>query len=311
MINFDKILIVAPISAINGYEDNDKFDKNIVKGEPHHVFNQDSPSLHVNVSPKEHTVSIEFTGKILGERYPELINAETFGVCIDRINNMGIFNLNENILLTHGKVGLCDVTTDVDNVDIHKLSKLITANINAPRWTVAEYKTNGLVLYKTVKSKKYQRRLSIYNKETEMGKKNSTDFIPSSESKQSVLDYFKDMTRFELNLRTMKAIRDALKISDTSLPTVLNAEANPIRQTVLDGIVLPKGKKDVKTLRDFEKSVVLEHFDYNIGKIKGLFLEFYKNRNSVNKTIAVYRELSESLQPIDLTWLNDILDRVA
>lgn len=70
MIKFDKLKIVAPISAIEGYKDNPLLETTIQGGEViRYKFNHNHPLLHVIATPKEDNVSIEFTGKILGEHY--------------------------------------------------------------------------------------------------------------------------------------------------------------------------------------------------------------------------------------------------
>lgn len=184
------------------------------------------------------------------------------------------------------------------------------AHISAPKWTVETYR-GGIVIRKTVKTTKYQRRLTVYDKEAEMQKQSNLDFLCELENSQKVVDYFKNKTRIELNLNSMQAIRDALNIESTSVRSVLNASVNPIRESVLSAVKMSTEEKEVKTLHDFERCAVLEKYDFDIPKIREAISRFYDNRNSVNKTIAVYRALAQSLKPADSDWLYNILDQVA
>lgn len=311
MNRFDKIKIIAPISAISGYEANPHFEATSKGGEIlRYKFNYNRPSLHVIVTPAEFKVSIEFSGKILGEKYPHLISAETISECIDRINSLGLFSLNPQRIIDEGVVGQCDVTVDIDNIDSERLSHFILSHISSPKWTVETYR-GGIVIRKTVKTSKYQRRLTVYNKEAEMQKQSNLDFLCELENSQEVVDYFKDKTRLELNLNSMQAIRDALNIESPSVQSVLNASNNPIREAIVSAVKMSTEAKEVKTLRDFERCAVLEKFGYDIPKIREAISRFYDNRNSVNKTIAVYRDLAQTLRPADYGWLYNLLDQAA
>lgn len=299
------------MDAIDGYKDNPCFEATSKGGEIlRYKFNYNRPSLHVIVTPSEFKMSVEFSGKILGEKYPNLISAETISECINRINSLGIFNLNTQQIIEEGVVGQCDVTVDLDGIDAERLSHFMLEHISAPKWTVETYR-GGIVIRKTVKTSKYQRRLTVYDKEAEMQKQSNLDFLSEIENSQEVVDYFKNKTRLELNLNSMQAIRDALNIESTSVRSVLNASVNPIREAVLSAVKLSAEEREVKTLRDFERCAVLEKYDFDLPKIREAISRFYDNRNSVNKTIAVYRDLAQSLRPADSAWFYNILDQVA
>lgn len=109
----------------------------------------------------------------------------------------------------------------------------------------------------------------------------------------------------------MQAIRDALNIESPSVQSVLNASNNPIREAIVSAVKMSTEEKEVKTLRDFERCAVLEKFGYDIPKIREAISRFYDNRNSVNKTIAVYRDLAQTLRPADYGWLYNLLDQAA
>lgn len=311
MIRLDKIKIIAPITAISGYADNPCFEETSKDNEiQRYKFSSNQPSLHAIVTPSEFKVSIEFSGKILGECYPDLINKENISLCLARINEMGLFNLNTPQIIEEGVVGQCDITKDIEGIDADKLSQFLLSHIASPKWTIETY-GGGIVIRKTVKTSKYQRRLTIYNKEAEMQKQSNLDFLSQLENSQRVIDYFKGKTRLELNLNSMRAIRDALGIETCSIRSVLQAECNPIREVVHSSVKLSAEEKEVKSLRDFERCAVLEKYDFDISLIRANISRFFSNPNSVNKALAVYRKLAQALRPADFSWLDSILDQAA
>ncbi|MCM1220918.1 MAG: hypothetical protein NC548_41175 [Lachnospiraceae bacterium] len=274
-------------------------------------YKHSCPSLYIIVTPSESKVSIEFSGKILGDKYPNLINKETISECIDRINTLGTFSLDKHQVIDEGIVGQCDVTVDIDGLDVDRFTQFIHTHLSTKKWAVGTYYGGGITIHKTVSTSRYQRRLTVYNKEAEMQKQSNLDFLSQIENNQAVTDYFKGKTRFEFNIKSMEAIRDELNIESNSVRCVLNATSNPIRKAVLSAIKLAAEEKQVKTLRDFERCAVLEKYDFDISKIREAISPFYDNRNSVNKTIAVYRDLAQGLRPVDYDWLYNILNQVA
>lgn len=311
MIKFDKLKIIAPISAIEGYKDNPRIETTIQGGEViRYKFNHNHPLLHVIATPKEDKVSIEFTGKILGERYPSLINQETIRECFDRICNVVPFNLDTDCILQNGEVIQCDVTCDLGFSNLNQLREVIYSHLNYPKWAVQQYH-GGIVIAKTVKTSKYKRRLSIYDKGAEMRLKNNTDYIALLDNSDEIESFFQDKIRFELNLTSKQAIRDALNVVNNDIMTVLQSTVNPIRSAVFEAINIPTMERQVNTLRDFERLIVLEHFNFELPKLKDSIRKFYKDANGLNKTIKSYRELSLLRTNADYGWLERLLDQAA
>ena len=311
MIKFDKIKIIAPISAIEGYEGNDLFQTTTQGDEViRYKLSYNHPTLHVIITPKEYKVSIEFTGKILGEHYPQLINKESIRECFDRINSMGFFHLDTNTILRQAEVIQCDVTCDLTFPNLNRLRDVINTHLNTPKWAIQQY-SGGIVIAKTVKTSKYKRRLSIYDKGAEMRLKDNTDYIALLKNSEEIENYFHDKIRFELNLTSKQAIRDALSVISTDVMTVLNSPANPIREAILEAIHIPTEERQVSTLRDFERLIVLEYFNFELPKLKNSIRKFYKDSNGLNKTIKAYRELTLNHTNTDYSWLNALLDQAA
>lgn len=311
MIRFDKIKFLVPATAVDGYLNNPSVEATTKDGEAiRYKFCSSNPLLYVIVTPKEYKASIEFSGKILGERYPELINRNTFRECIDRINRYGVLHLDPDPIIEGGEVIQCDVTADIELPDYSNLKTFILQYLNSPKWAVRQY-SGGVGIEKNVKTSKYRRRLTIYDKGAEMKLKNNADFVAMLENRDEVETYFQNKTRLELNLTSKRAIRDSLNISSTSIKKVLEATSNPIRDIFLEAVRLPSDEKQVTNMRDFERLIVLQHFNYEIPKIKDSIRRFYKDGNGLNKVIKVYRELAQALRPADFGWLDALLDQVA
>lgn len=311
MIRLDKIKFVVPATAVDGYIDNPCVEATTKDGEAiRYKFSSSHPLLHIIVTPKEYKASIEFSGKILGERYPELINRDTFQECIDRINRIGVLHLDPDPIIEGGEVIQCDVTADIELSDYSNLKTFILQYLNSPKWAVRQY-SGGIGIEKNVKTSKYRRRLTIYDKEAEMKLKQNSDFVAMLENRDEVEAYFQNKTRLELNLTSMQAIRDTLNVSSTSITKVLEATSNPIRDIFNEAVCLPSDEKQVTNMRDFERMIVLQHFNFDIPKIKESIRGFYKDGNGLNKVIKVYRELAQTLRPADYGWLDALLEQAA
>ena len=114
MITLDKIKIVAPLNSIAVVDDN-KFECKVRKGAvTSRSYTQVVPfQLYVEQDYEDKESILEFTGKILSDKYPDLINSENFDLCIDRINGMGFCLIDKNMIREYGRACVVDVTKDV------------------------------------------------------------------------------------------------------------------------------------------------------------------------------------------------------
>ena len=229
MISLDKIKIVAPLKAVT-IVDESKFEVRVKRGvEASKSYTQTTPFLlYVEVDYEKGESVLDFTGKILFDKYPQLINAETFNLCIDMINNMGFCAIDKDVIRKYGRVCVVDVTKDVRLQDASGLSEWLRINISNHRKYLARHIGNNLVIEKNVRTRGYKRRLTVYDKEKELQRAENRDFISCLHDQDSLLSYFKGKVRFEFNLNSKQAIRETLNIEDTSIDEILNSEANPI-----------------------------------------------------------------------------------
>ena len=81
---------------------------------------------------------------------------------------------------------------------------------NYRRFKWAHYDKEGITFTKDVKSKDCTETITLYNKEKEICTSHNKDFLNSLSQPQSVIDYFKGKTRFEITLNTVKKIMNYL-----------------------------------------------------------------------------------------------------
>ena len=111
MLTFDKLKIV-----VKSYKYIDNINKNkfntIIKDDviTEYRYQQTTPYLlYIEQDIVEDEVVIEFTGKILGADYPDLINRENLRQCLDNINALGICTLDVDGILNYGEMVKADV----------------------------------------------------------------------------------------------------------------------------------------------------------------------------------------------------------
>ena len=114
MIKFDKIKIISSLTNISNINE-DKF-KTITKDGVilEQSFSMQSPfAMYIEADYEEKELVLEITGKILKDKYPQLISIDTINQCLQNINEMGLCHLNIEEILIDGKIVKCDVTQDV------------------------------------------------------------------------------------------------------------------------------------------------------------------------------------------------------
>ena len=95
MIKFDKLKIVSQIDYVE-ILDYSKFECKLRDGyiSEYRITITNPYLLYVEIDYLEKELVIEFTGKILGDDYPQLINQNNIHVCLDHINQLGFCNLD-------------------------------------------------------------------------------------------------------------------------------------------------------------------------------------------------------------------------
>lgn len=219
MITFDKIKIITKIAYVTNINI-DKFMIISKKGNIlYYKYQQDKPyNLLVMINYQHNELILEFTGKILLDKYPSLINRDNIKDCLSEINKLDICSLDADAIIQDSEVVKCDVTKDVEFEYIDKILKNIRPNIaNHNKWKDKPYHgKEGITLENIAKTPKYKKRLIIYDKAKELNSANNNEFLSACSNSEKIISYFKNKIRFELNINTMEQIRQLLNIPNLS-----------------------------------------------------------------------------------------------
>ncbi|MDC7138687.1 hypothetical protein PQG98_20450 [Bacteroides zhangwenhongii] len=262
----------------------------------YYKYQQDKPySLLILVDYNHNELVLEFSGKILLDKYSQLINRETIKDSLNNVNKLNICRLDIEAILQDAEVVKCDVTKDIET-DINVINNTIRQNLtNYRKWTVKQY-NSGIVLENVVSTPRYKKRLVIYNKGKELEKVNNINFIDSLTAKNEILSYFKGKVRFELNINTKQQIRQLLNIPNNNIQNVLNATANPILTVIDEAVKYEPQQQKAQTLRDYEHVLLLKDCDYDMVRVEAKVRALSSKNTSITRMMQPYKELYKRLQ---------------
>lgn len=296
MLTFDKIQLVADITAVVKYDER-QFEKREKGGTLTYKYHQDVPyllTIKIDYSRKE--VVVEFTGKVLGVDYPKLISSDTIRQCFNAINSMGMVTLDIEAMMD-ADVVKCDVTKDIRVNDVPNLTNYVRQHISSyQRYICRKLRNNNLVVEKNVTTKKTKKRMTIYDKGKEMQLAKNQRFV----EEYGLAGVFDGICRFELNLNSKNQIRKALGISNTKLQSVLTSDSNPILDfldMVIDNTSTSLALTDKKA---YLTMLVLKDCDYDLEKVEAKMRQFHSSRGTAIGTIMQpYRQMLERLNTLD------------
>lgn len=298
MITFDKMKIISNIENIRNLNMK-HFTCNIKDDEIlYYKYHQKQPyTLIIEVDYQHNELSLEFTGKILLDKYVHLINKETIKDALSQINRLNICTIDIDTILKDGSVAKCDITKDIEQCyPIDDIARYVKANLtNYDKWETTPYKKEGITIKNKPKTKRYKKKLSIYNKSVELEKAGNKQFLNCLKDKEQLLSYFKGKTRFELNIDTMIQIREYLNISDNSLQAVLNATTNPILDMINETIKDESPRQRGISLRDYERNLLLKECKYDLKEVEAIIRLYSSKTTSIKRVMQPYYELHQKL----------------
>lgn len=302
MVSFDKLKLVSTLDSIEVF-DPANFDMKTRGGITISLTKsiQQPFKLNIEINYDKGEVTIEFTGKVLGERYPELINLNTIQECFQRINALGFCEIDIEKMM-FAQVVKCDVTKDVPIANIPSLNRFIRGHIRNYQSYVCTLERNGnLIIEKNVTGRRYRRRITLYDKEAEMMKSTRQAF----KARYGLEGRYDGICRFEMNLNSKQAIRDTLAISGTTLAEVLRSERNPIEDFLNDVIQEDTQANVQDTWKTYWQRLVLEDCGFDLAKVEAKLRE-YKG-GGIAKAMRPFRELMESMPTSSSTWSKEKL----
>lgn len=291
MILFDKLKLIAPIDIIDHI--NEQEFQTIVKDGniTSYRYQQDQPFyLLIRKDFLHNECVIEFTGKILLDRYPELINLNNIRYCIEQINRLGICVIDTDRLLKTANVVKCDVTKDIPSSQIKEIILQTKQNLsNFDKWEVEKY-SNGICLRNKVTTDRYKKRVCIYNKEKELSAQSNATFLNAVRCKSALLDYFKDKVRFELNIGTVLQVKHYLQIADNSLNKVLASTANPILSIIDEALKKDADMKQQTNFKDYVCSLILADNNNDLAELEAKVRALSPKGTVIKRKMKPYRD---------------------
>ena len=254
-------------------------------------YHQDTPIYLLIRKDFIHNESvIEFTGKILSDRYPELINRDNIRYCIEQINRLGICEIDTERLIQTAKVAKCDVTKDVTSTEIKEIITQTKQNLtNYDKWEVEKY-PNGICLRNKVTTDRYKKRICIYDKGKELKQQTNSSFLLSLHQSQTLLDYFQDKVRFELNIGTMVQVKRLLKIGDNSLIEVLNSTANPLLSVIDEALKKYTDSRQHTDFKDYVNSLILADNHNDLAELEAKIRALTPKGTVIKRKMQPYRD---------------------
>ena len=291
MIQFDRLKLICPLDVVENINERD-FQTIVMDGDiTSYKYQQDTPFYLLIRKDFIHNESvIEFTGKILLDRYPELINRDNIRYCIEQINRLGICEIGTERLLQTAKVAKCDVTKDVTSTEIKEIITQTKQNLtNYDKWEVEKY-PNGICLRNKVTTDRYKKRVCIYDKGKELKQQTNSSFLLSLHQSKRLLDYFQDKVRFELNIGTMVQVKRLLKIDDNSLIEVLNSTANPILSVIDEALKKHKDSRLHTDFKDYVNSLILADNHNDLAELEAKIRALTPKGTVIKRKMQPYRD---------------------
>ena len=293
MITFDKLKLVADITAVVNYDET-QFEKIEKGGSRTFKYYQETPYLlAIKIDYQEREVVVEFTGKVLGIDYPKLISLNTIQQCFQAINLMGFITLDIDVMMD-ADVVKCDVTKDIQFDDIPSLTTYVRNHTSSyQRYVCRKLRNSNLVVEKNVTTRKTKKRMTIYDKGKEMQKVENRRFVEA----YGLQGVFDGVCRFELNLNSKEQIRQALGTSNTKLQAVLSTSANPIvdfLDDVIDDVVTTP--VTMSSRKAYVTMLVLKDCDYDMEKVEAKMRQLYPSRGTnISAIMQPYRQMMEQM----------------
>ena len=297
VIKFDKIKIVVNEKYITNINE-DVFTTIIKNGQiVEYRYEQQYPYLlYIEKDLIEHELVIEFSGKILEDKYPMLINKDTIEICLENINKLAICHINVPEILLNSVVVKADVSHDICCGSYQQLISTLKTSVKNHNKYLSRVIHGTFVIEKNVVSRNRKVRMTIYDKAAEMQLKANQEYLDRLSNRDEVAEYYKDKVRFELNLNSMEQIRKHLNIHDTMLYNVLHAEANPIVKFIDKAFVLEDPAPIDMKLRDIERLALLESVDRDVTKLEMIVRKHSSPKSHISQLMQPYRNLLKTIE---------------
>lgn len=306
MNKFDYLKLELPSSAVS-ITDPGVFSHTISKDgvETHMKFKQKSPyGLEIIVDVLRNRTYLSFSGKILFDNYPYLINVSNIQQCFDNINKTNICYINKLTAINTAIVTQCDITTDIPFTG--NVKELLQSIMLKSEHTVCKKSSNRFYISNTYVTPRKKTTMVVYDKAEELRTSSNRPFLDSVNNKSELLDYFSDKLRIEINLRSVDRIRKYFNREDTRLLSLLTSTSDPIAHFLNESIcsdevidcLIAKAPK----LRDLEHLLLLCMCGFDLKKVEKVVRSTTAKAGSITNHMKPYRAIyqriiSEGIDP--------------
>lgn len=259
-------------------------------------------SIEINYDAGE--LVVEFTGKILGKNYPQLISRDTIQRCFERLNELGVCIVDPARMM-NAQVVKCDITKDVPIEDIPALTRYIKGAVrNYEEYSCTKFRNGNIVVEKNVTTHKRKKRITIYDKGHEMNLQGQRPFVLDN----GLEGDYDGVCRLELNLTSKQQIREALSLTGNTLAEVLQSDKNPIQAFLGDVLAEDPAGKAVTDWKSYQKYAVLALCGYDLAKVEAAIRQYKDPRStSIPKMMEPFREILAGLPAGTSTWTKEKL----
>lgn len=293
MITLDKLSLSVPCGLIRWSGGQREYNSKYT-GLPYHLI--------IVYSHTYRAYKIEFSAKVLRDRYPELINTYNIRDCLNAINAIGVCALDVESIIREAKVIGADFTKDIRIGDIPNVSNVkevksvIRLSINNySRWNCANYKGGGIVVSNAVTDKRRRKRLTVYNKGYELGLSDNRHFLNSLQDSERLKEYFRERVRFELRATTQYQLKEWLGIENTDIMSVLTSTENPLRLVMSEMFnpIYAVEETEIKpTLTNLDKLSTLKLLEWDLSRVEAHVRE--SSKRSVREGMKPYERLYQA-----------------
>jgi hypothetical protein len=322
MNTFDRIKLVTDTKYVNDMDLNASTTvfRNNIKSEIR--YKQIKPyNLYISYPLTNSKCIIEVSAKVLGDRYPELININNIRYCFDQINAHGVCKLNIDEVMSDCQLISCDVTKDISSIKMPEKLALKSCLKNFNKFQVQKYTNSGFVVSNTLKTKNRKIRLIFYDKHKELLKAANSEFLNNVDNRNELLDYFDTRFRIEANIRTIQQIKDLFQTNDNNLLNILKSDSNALLQIFEAVLNVPESIESYNEVQhllsytnftELKNDLFLQACNYdpdtidvvlnnclsvktNKGKYRSKFHKLINSRPNQNENIELMRKVREGL----------------
>ena len=310
MNTFDKLKLFAPINSIRVTDESafvQQYKHGVLTSLQYHTDEKKPYTLFIKIDYTKNNAVLEFTGKILQSDYPKLISKETIEKCFENINAMGFCEIVTDLMM-EAEVYKCDVTKDIPCDDVPKVTSYLKGHIkNYFDFTSRVTRNKNLIISKNVDTKNRKKSITIYDKEKEMRLADNVRFA----DKYGINGCFDGLCRFEISLDSVMQIKDALRVPDTKLKTVLESEANPIVDFLESAISETTNDVVFNDRKAYMTFLVLKDCKFDLEKVEAKMRSLYKRGTKFSEVMQPYRDmLNQMQQSKNRTLFTNLLDKL-